>query len=1184
MTRERESEEDQGEVWSEGELGEQQPHASPKNPLPINAGSSQTPVLFDSSPENPRQNREDSNDWKLGHGHIGSDDNDDVVIVSDVEEDGQREFAHQNQRTNRENRPAGSQRTPTGTEGEKSGNSGEEMGMAKRAGVYVDEDVDSVIRDTERIEAEAKNQTVSAAHSHRIDDTSRHYPLSFEPKGTEAPRTNVFSGSENHAAKRGQKSSNQGLEKDNPFGLFSDEGSREPKGNTATRVKQLVWNPRTRPPSSKAPEPNPLPREAIPGENTAEYASFQKSANAIQLSLAEKQAARESRREERIRLENQNEDRRLGARPKTYARGGKVSRFDGRERFNGKDWERTSEDEQDPRNVPFPLLDDEHGPISYPPTATPKLRVPSIAAPEEDSPIQPWRMPPSELKMRQLGMVVRRQANEVDRRLQQKVEEVGQRATRASRKYGIEADLRSHGRMEVARKTIAFYEEKRLEREEAHQAQEEHSKEIALRALNSMQIVVDTNQRNYEKYEGSLDCVKDTGKRVLDELLKEIMRVNSQGIERVERVQGEVAEAMKESSNMTEQAQHRVKDIRHTFEQASTQIVAHQDGIQKSHVSTLEHLNNAVETLVDTLRTPSSPTPQALPLQNTGQNPFPSRSEDSLVQSIPPVPQKSTNGEREKLRRERRLAEDEEMARRLQDEEQRATESEKETGPEPSARPDRNERRRMPVENRGDGDEPTPGNREQVLTRNGSALGPPLEKFIEVFDGQGMTDFEDWYGIFNRTVKGYARVSPVEKQNLLRVFLKGSALDTVNQMEKGLGRDSTLEEDLKQLRKMFNASSIASLEDVKRCRRQPGEDIRRYSIRLRKVVDRCGDNLFNNETSRANAVLAQFKQGIEDTHLTVDLCASKTVDDAIEAYNRIDDLRTQQSAARARSEESGQHRPHSPLPRRHESPYNDRSRRPTPTFNREQRLVGAIKGTRQEKETEREQRDSSQVSYVSGQSPRRPNSNPPVGDRYGQSYNPDHYCEYHRSIGHRTAECRGLLKKQAYYDALSGEQSLPPPPFPQYPAMAYRGPGQNGTPYGHNRPFNPAIPPPNPSTPPLNPAIQPFNPAIPPSGSVVPLFPPGNPPFYPQNQPNPPGNFQGTGFRGRGQEPYAPPRRLLWSRTTRQSPFPWNHPSPLSTSSQRLFPEFRLRKGRRNPRRHRGRGGYGYGNGDRPRP
>ena len=812
----------------------------------------------------------------------------------------------------------------------------------------------------------------------------------------------------------------------------------------------------------------------------------------------------------------------LGARPKTYARGGKVSRFGERERFNGKDWERTSEDEQDPRNIPFPLLGDEHGPISYPPTATPQLRVPSIAAPEEDSPIQPWRRPPSELKMRQLEMVVRRRANEVDRRLQQKVEEVGQRATRASRKYGIEADLRSHGRMEVARKTIAFYEEKRLEREEAHQAQEEQSKEIALRALNSMQIVVEANQRNYEKYEGSLDCVKDTGKRVLDELLKEIMRVNSQGIERVERVQGEVAEAMKESSTKTEQAQHRVKDIRHTFEQASTQIVAHQDGIQKSHVSTLEHLNNAVETLTDTMRKPSSPTPPALPLQDTGQNPFPSRSQDCLVQSIPPVPQKSTNGEREKLRRERRLAEDEEMARRLQDEEQRATESEKDTGPEPIAQPDRTERRRMPLENRGDGDEPTPGNREQVFTRNASTLGPPLEKFIEVFDGQGMTDFEDWYGIFNRTVKGYARVSPLEKQNLLRVFLKGSALDTVNQMEKGLGRDSTLEEDLKQLRKMFNASSIASLEDVKRCRRQPGEDIRRYSIRLRKVVDRCGDNLFNNETSRANAVLAQFKQGIEDTHLTVDLCASKTVDDAIEAYNRIDELRTQQSAARARSGESGQHRPHSPLPRRHESPYNDRSRRPTPTFNREQRLVGAIKGTRQEKETEKEQRDSSQVSYVSGQSPRRPNPNPPVGDRYGQSYNPDHYCEYHRSVGHWTAECRGLLKKQAYYDALSGEQSLPPPPYPQYPAMAYRGPGQNGTPYGHNRPFNPAIPPPYPLTSSLNPAIQPLNLAIPPSGSVVPLFPPGNPPFYPQNQPNRPGNFQGTGFRGRGQESYAP--------------------------------------------------------------
>ena len=69
----------------------------------------------------------------------------------------------------------------------------------------------------------------------------------------------------------------------------------------------------------------------------------------------------------------------------------------------------------------------------------------------------------------------------------------------------------------------------------------------------------------------------------------------------------------------------------------------------------------------------------------------------------------------------------------------------------------------------------------------------------------------------------------------------------------------------------------------------------------------------------ANAVLAQFKQGIEDTHLSEDLVAANTLDEAIAAYKRIDDLRTTQAAARARNGTSSQNRSRSPPPRRHES-------------------------------------------------------------------------------------------------------------------------------------------------------------------------------------------------------------------------------------------------------------------------
>ena len=60
--------------------------------------------------------------------------------------------------------------------------------------------------------------------------------------------------------------------------------------------------------------------------------------------------------------------------------------------------------------------------------------------------------------------------------------------------------------------------------------------------------------------------------------------------------------------------------------------------------------------------------------------------------------------------------------------------------------------------------------------------------------------------------------------------------------------------------------------------------------------------------------------------------------------------------------------------------------------------------------------------------------------------------------------------------------------------MAYRGPGQNGTPYGNNRPYNPA----NSS----------FNPSA--------------PPFKPLNSPNPVRNPLSTSARGRGQEAQTP--------------------------------------------------------------
>ena len=148
-------------------------------------------------------------------------------------------------------------------------------------------------------------------------------------------------------------------------------------------------------------------------------------------------------------------------------------------------------------------------------------------------------------------------------------------------------------------------------------------------------------------------------------------------------------------------------------------------------------LNNAAETLADTLRTTPSATPQALHPSPENQTPIPVRPEIRSVPDVPPTQSDRDIFERERSRREQ-LAKDAELARSLSEKQPRANGSDWGSDPEPDDQRDRewNARRRPRVENRVSGNESASDKEERPYTRVGGALIPPLEKFIETFTGQ----------------------------------------------------------------------------------------------------------------------------------------------------------------------------------------------------------------------------------------------------------------------------------------------------------------------------------------------------------------------------------------------------------------------------------------------------------------
>ena len=153
---------------------------------------------------------------------MGRGDGQNRIIVSDIEEDRHRDADYWSRGTVQGDRNAGIGRIDARKESGKSGDSGEEWDSGNGSGVVVNEDEDSVRRDTERIEAGGKKRATSASHAHRRDEPSWYGAQSAEEGMAWLYRSETPEGD------KGQKKSNQSLRIDPSPLLFSDGEDRDP--------------------------------------------------------------------------------------------------------------------------------------------------------------------------------------------------------------------------------------------------------------------------------------------------------------------------------------------------------------------------------------------------------------------------------------------------------------------------------------------------------------------------------------------------------------------------------------------------------------------------------------------------------------------------------------------------------------------------------------------------------------------------------------------------------------------------------------------------------------------------------------------------------------------------------------------------------------------------------------------
>ena len=307
--------------------------------------------------------------------------------------------------------------------------------------------------------------------------------------------------------------------------------------------------------------------------------------------------------------------------------------------------------------------------------------------------------------------------------------------------------------------------------------------------------------------------------------------------------------------------------------------------------------------------------------------------------------------------------------------------------------------------------------KKPLIQRN--CLPAFLEKTLIPFDPADVRDFSDFYRYFSQMIDGSGGMLDDVKLYWLGNYLKGQARDAY-ELYKLEERSFKLSNVVKHLSRMFDQQPSTSTDSILNCVQKPNEDFRIYSVRLRNQVDRCHDERFNRPGARAAATLTQLKHGVLSRYVTGALINATTILQAIEAYEtekRVQDIRElKERRLEAKHAHGMVGQPLADGMRRRDR-RRSRSREHFRRFD-EKVAVNVVVG----QGTPPKPQDSPV--------PREGIEPPKIGKDPKQPPNLEHWCEYHRTPGHKTSECFAL-KALGYFPQQPPPQIFPNPPTQQ---------------------------------------------------------------------------------------------------------------------------------------------------------
>ena len=531
-----------------------------------------------------------------------------------------------------------------------------------------------------------------------------------------------------------------------------------------------------------------------------------------------------------------------------------------------------------------------------------------------------------------------------------------------------------------------------------------------------------------------MGTITEQGRLALAELVSEQEKVTQRGVNRLEMVRSDFKRNFEQTVGANNRAEISLRDIQTAFEEANVQILAQQNASREAQLNKLSELDDAVRELAQTLQAldqdKATDAVQCTSRPDTGTNHGTSTG-NTTVQGAANVPldpdviiaDPPTNADWS-VEEQRSLLRDL-HAHQLEEEERYAKEG-RVVG-EPSQR-FVGETSQQPVQARIRGESFVPHRASARRPDPGTIMRPPLEKLIEPFDGgQEKGDFSDFYKRICQAVEGQGLDDVGAKRECLNWFLRGQprdALDAFRTDSNAAGKPPTLEDEVYYLKRMYDRKPVVTSQDVLNTYQNEREDFRNYYLRLRMIVNKCQEENFLGDENQKAATLQQLKAGVLEKYATVDFMNAKTLEDAMQAFEREEIHQERHSQSREAQE------------RRAEEEAK-RARAQNSPDDSDKRCVHSLTQDRDEEEPG----SGGTVAMIGGIDPKRVYriEEPPIQEE-DIVPNYEHFCEYHNCPGHKTSECRQYTSRPGYYEALSGEPSQPPP------RMAIPPPWRSGCP------------------------------------------------------------------------------------------------------------------------------------------